>query len=104
MTCVGLPLFDWAAGKYPGAAAKVLLFPVCRQAGRVRAIARELVVCHGAAADAAWRRTARDLRDELAIAGVTESEIERQVRSIFDAVQTHIAGGAWSRDAGPSAA
>lgn len=67
--------------------ARVLAFPIARNARQVKAIADRLDVLQGEDAAAYWREVVTTTRAELVALGLGREEIDRQVIDLFDAVQ-----------------
>lgn len=67
--------------------ARLFVFPLAKDARRVRAIADRLDVLQGEDAAAYWRDVVTTARSELGALGFGHDEIDRQVIDLFDAVQ-----------------
>ncbi|OHV67906.1 hypothetical protein LCM4576_23605 [Mesorhizobium sp. LCM 4576] len=67
--------------------AKVLTFPLSRQAAEVREVARRLDATHGDDAKTYWRSVVADLDRRLSAHGLAREQIDRELWAFFDAVQ-----------------
>lgn len=80
-----LPLFAWTPPS------KVLVFPLQRRVGRVRHVASKLLDKQGELANTYWRQIVTSLTSQMERAGISEAEIDRELKSFFDAVQSEMA-------------
>lgn len=76
-----LPLLAW---KPP---VRVLLFPLTRRVGKIRHTAAKLIQKHGEDANLYWRQVVASNRKHLERVGLSEQEIETELRAFNDAVQ-----------------
>ncbi|UVK40734.1 hypothetical protein LHFGNBLO_002246 [Mesorhizobium sp. AR10] len=70
--------------------AKLLAFPLLRQAAEVRQVARRLDAIHGVEAGAYWRSVVEDLDRRLSSFGLAREQIDIELWAFFDAVQTEL--------------
>lgn len=95
-----LDLLNW---KTPAA---VHAFPLSARQNKVRAVAENLSRKHGKAADIYWKQTISTLGNQLYRIGVDRCEIDFELRSFFDAVQSELhrmAFEGYSRNGGGAA-
>ena len=85
-----LPLFAWQPPR------QVLLFPLTKRVGKIRRTAQILSGKHGDDAPIYWKQIVSAARRHLLRIGLTEEEIEVQLREFFDAVQAEIVRLAYS--------
>ncbi|RWK06517.1 DUF6074 family protein [Mesorhizobium sp.] len=76
-----LPLFAW---KPP---VRIILFPLTKRIGKVRHTAKMLAGKQGDEATLYWRQVIAANRRHLERVGLSETDIEAELRSFFDAVQ-----------------
>jgi hypothetical protein len=93
-----LPLFAWQPPK------QVLLFPLTKRVGKVRHTASRLASKHGDDALLYWKQVVASNRKHLARIGLSEAEIDTELRSFFDAVQSEMVRQSYSRSSNPSGA
>lgn len=73
--------------------ASLLVFPFDARAGLVRQVALELASLHGEAANAFWRKTARDLYGQLLGSGQDDARAREDVSRFSAAVQAELCSG-----------
>lgn len=76
-----LPLFAWQPPR------QVLLFPLINRVGKVRHTAFKLAGKHGEDATLYWKQVVAANRKHLERVGLSETEIDTEIRAFFDAVQ-----------------
>jgi hypothetical protein len=79
-----LPLFAW---KPP---VKVILFPLTKRVGKIRHTAQKLSERHGDDATLYWKQVVAANRKHLERVGLSEGEIDAELRAFFDAVQAEL--------------
>jgi hypothetical protein len=82
-----LPLFRW---KPP--TARVIAFPAERRLGKIRRVVDVLSGRSGKGAEVYWTKTITDMTRQMAAAGVTASEIDREIQSFAECVQRALDG------------
>ena len=90
MKCDRLPLVAWQPPR------QVLLFPLTKRIGKIRQTAQILSSKCGDEAAIYLKQVASAARRHLARIGLTEEEIEVQLRAFFDAVQAEVVRLAYS--------
>lgn len=76
-----LPLLAW---KQP---VRLLLFPLTRRVGKIRHTASKLAQKHGEDANLYWRQVVASNRKHLERVGLSDGQIEIELRAFHDAVQ-----------------
>ncbi|TKT78401.1 DUF6074 family protein [Aquamicrobium sp. LC103] len=76
-----MPLFRWQPP------VKVILFPLTKRIGKVRHTAQKLLGKQGDDADLYWKQVMSANRKHLERIGLSDDEIDDQLREFFDAVQ-----------------
>jgi hypothetical protein len=76
-----LPLFAWTPPR------KIILFPLTNRVGKVRHTAGLLSQKHGEDAVLYWRQVISANRKHLTRVGLTDDEIDAELRAFHDAVQ-----------------
>lgn len=79
-----LPLFAWKPAR------QVLLFPLINRVGKVRHTASKLARKHGDEAALYWKQVVASNRKHLARVGLSDDEIDAELRTFFDAVQAEL--------------
>ena len=79
-----LPLFNWKPPR------KVILFPLTKRIGKVRHTARLLSSKNGDDANLYWKQVIAATRKHLSRVGQTPDEIDTEIRTFFDAVQSEL--------------
>lgn len=85
-----LPLFAWQPPR------QVLLFPLTKRVGKIRRTASVLSRKHGEDANLYWKQVVAANRKHLARVGLADEEIDRELRSFFEAVQAEMVRIAYS--------
>jgi hypothetical protein len=89
MCCDQLDLLGWRPP------AKVLVFPLSANIGKVRRSAEVLERKQGRDADAYWKRIIQPMADRLARAGFSIEVIQHEINDFSDAVQAEMQRRAW---------
>jgi hypothetical protein len=79
-----LPLFQWQPPR------RVIVFPLTKRIGKVRHTALKLAGKHGDDAMLYWKQVSASNRKHLARLGLSDAEIDDEIRLFFDAVQAEI--------------
>ncbi len=79
-----LPLFAWQPSK------QVLIFPLKKRVGKIRHTATKLVRKQGDDADLYWKQVVAANRKHLERVGMSEAEIDAELQTFFDAVQSEL--------------
>lgn len=92
-----LPLFAWRPQR-------VLLFPLSKRVAKVRRTAEKLLSKGGYDAELYWKQIVASNRKHLERLGLSEDEIEFELRSFFDAVQAELTRMAYASRGHPGGA